>query len=262
MEIWTDDAAAVDGFDGLAVGQMDFAPAVVLRFTHGKLLDVSTEFQSYYDGKIAKLRADLNPQALRDFKSSDGRLPMPVPFTVEALHRRAQLEGVKIKVLEIVWSYLYSGRDEAGWNALAELWPAEDADRVRAAILSARARGIRSQVDGVSTELAPARKNHVSIYDAINETEKGKRAVIPPQPILLRRPPPLGPAQEGLATGEVFLFLVVDSAGKVRSAEPADDAKWFDVGLQGAAANWKFIPAFKGEQAVACRLEFVVTMKR
>ena len=112
---------------------MDFAPPVVLRFTRGKLLDVSTEFQSYYDDKIAKLRADLNPQDLRDFKSSDGRLPAPVPFTVEAQHRRAQLERVKIKILEIVWSYLYSGREEAAWNALAEFGPAEDADRVRAA---------------------------------------------------------------------------------------------------------------------------------
>jgi hypothetical protein len=261
VEIWTADAAAVDGFDGLAVGQMDFAPPVVLRFTRGKLLDVSTEFQSYYDDKIAKIRAYLNPQDLRDFKSSDGKLPAPVPFTVEALHRRARLEGVKIKVLEIVWSYLYSGRDEAAWNALAELWPDEDADRVRAAILKARATGIQTQVDGGSTDPAVSRKNHASIYDAINETEKGKRAVIPPQPILLQRPPP-GPSQQSLAYGEVFLLLVIDSAGKVRSVEPADDTKWFDVGLEGATANWKFIPAFKGDQAVACRLAFVVTMKR
>ena len=262
VEIWTDDAAAVDGFDGLAVGQMDFAPTVVLRFTGGKLLDVSTEFQSYFDDKIAKLRADLSPQDLRDFKTSDARLPAPVPFTVEGLHRRDHLQNVKIKALEIVWSYLYSGRDEAAWNALAEFWPAEDAGRARAAILSARSRGIRSQVDGVSTELAASRKSHVSIYDGIHETEKGKRGVILPQPILLRRPPPLGPAQQGLAVGEVLLYLVIDSAGKVRSAEQADDAKWFDVGLQGATANWKFIPAFQGEQAVACRVAFAVTMMR
>ena len=44
VEIWTDDAAAVDGFDSLAVGQMDFAPPVVLRFTRGKLLDVTSSF--------------------------------------------------------------------------------------------------------------------------------------------------------------------------------------------------------------------------
>ena len=262
VEIWTDDAAAVDGFEGLAVGQMDFAPPVVLRFTRGKLLDVSTEFQSYYDDKIAKLRADLNPQDLRDFKSSNGRLPAPVPFTVEAEHRRAQLERVKIKILEIVWSYLYSGREEVAWNALAEFWPAEDADRGRAAILRARATGILTQVDGVSTEPAASRKSHARIYDAINDTEKGKRAVIPPQPILLRRPPPPGASQQGLALGEVFLLLVIDSAGKVRSAEQANDVKWFDVGLQGATANWKFIPAFKGDQAVASRLIFAVTMLR
>ena len=96
----------------------------------------------------------------------------------------------------------------------------------------------------------------------MNETEKGKRASILPQPILLRRPPPLGPSQQGLAAEEVLLLLVIDSAGKVRTAEPADEAKWFDVGLQGATATWKFIPAFKGDQAVACRLTFAVRMKR
>ena len=261
VEIWTDDAAAVDGFDGLGVGQMDFAPPVVLRFTRGKLLDVSTEFQPHYDDKIAKLRADLNPQDLQEFQSSDGRLPAPVPFTVEALHRRARLEGVKIKVLEIVWSYLYSGREEAAWSALAELWPAEDAERVRAAIVRVHANGIRSQVDGVSTQRATGQKSHIGIYDGINEAEKGKRALIPPQPILLRRPAPVG-AEQGLAPGEVLLILVIDSAGKVRSAEPANHAKWFDVGLEGATANWKFIPAFKENVAVACRVALGVTTMR
>ena len=115
-------------------------------------------------------------------------------------------------------------------------------------------------MDGVSTEPAASRKSHARIYDAINDTEKGKRAVIPPQPILLRRPPPPGASQQGLALGEVFLLLVIDSAGKVRSAEQANDVKWFDVGLQGATANWKFIPAFKGDQAVASRLIFSVSM--
>jgi hypothetical protein len=35
VEIWTDDAAALDGFDRLTVGELDSAPTVVLRFAHG-----------------------------------------------------------------------------------------------------------------------------------------------------------------------------------------------------------------------------------
>jgi len=40
-----------------------------------------------------------------------------------------------------------AGEQEA-WRSLADMWPALDVDRIRAAILNARARGIRAQVDG------------------------------------------------------------------------------------------------------------------
>lgn len=47
--IWTSDAAAIDGFDGLAFGDFDFPPTVVLRFERGHLIDVSSEFRSQID---------------------------------------------------------------------------------------------------------------------------------------------------------------------------------------------------------------------
>jgi len=73
---------------------------------------------------------------------------------------------VKAKVLEIVWSYLYSGREQEAWRSLADMWPALDVDRIRAAILNARARGIRAQVDGVSTAIPSGREIHAKIFDA------------------------------------------------------------------------------------------------
>jgi hypothetical protein len=262
VEIWTDDAAAIDGFDNLVVGQLDFVPAVVLRFTRGKLFDVSCEFQSFFDDEIAKLRAALDPEDLRNFKASDGRLPAPVPFSVEALHWRDHLQDVKIKVLEIAWAYLYSGREDEAWHVLSDLWPPGDVDRVRTAMLAARARGIRAQVDGVVSTPPANRRGHVQIYDALREKEKGKVEVIPPQPILLWRPRPVGAAEEGLAAAEMLLVLVVDSAGKVRSVESGLDAQVLDAGLKSATANWKFIPAFRGNQAVASRVGLAVSVKR
>ncbi len=262
VEIWTDDAASVDGFDHLVVGQLDFAPTVVLRFTRGELFDVSSEFQSYFDDEIARIRTNLDDRDLRDFKASDGILAPPVPFSVEALHRRDYLQDVKIKVLEIVWAYLYSGREQEAWRVLAELWPAADADRVREAILNARGRGIRAQVHGVSTESNVPHKNSARIFDAITEMQKGKLEVTPPKPILLRRSAPLGPEEQGLAMSELPLILVVDAAGKVRSAIPAANIRSFDAGMKSATANWKFIPAFKGTQAVASRMGFIVSLER
>jgi hypothetical protein len=48
------------------------------------------------------------------------------------MHRR---RVTKIKVLEIVWAYLYSGREQQAWDALAEMWPSSDLDRISLAYL-------------------------------------------------------------------------------------------------------------------------------
>jgi len=74
VEIWTDDAKAVDGMDRLSAGELDFAPRLVLRFDKHKLLDVSAEFQSDFDHQIAEVRAQLAVKQLSDFKNSDGKL--------------------------------------------------------------------------------------------------------------------------------------------------------------------------------------------
>jgi len=57
VEIWMDDAVAVDGFERVPGADLDFPPMVVLRFEKGRPVDVGSEFQSYYDAQIAKLRS-------------------------------------------------------------------------------------------------------------------------------------------------------------------------------------------------------------
>src|SRR5580704_2086336 len=162
VEIWTNDAASVEGFENLRLADLDFAPPVVLRFERGRLLNASSEFQSYFDQKIADVRAKLNPQDLAEFKSSDGKLAAVAALPIGSLPR---LRSVKVKVLEIVWSYLYSGREPEAWRSLNEMWPAGDADRIRAALLNARARGILSQVDGMSTPIHAGHETHAKIFD-------------------------------------------------------------------------------------------------
>lgn len=282
-EIWTDDAAAVDGFDGLPLSMFDFAPTMVLRFEDQRLIDVSSEYQPYFDHQIAQLKGQLNEAALAAFRQSDGNL-QSVPMSSEKLQ---VLLATKIKVLEIVWSYLYSGREHEAWDALAAMWPPADLDRIRGSILDAQAHGIRRQVDGVSTPGSrPRWKHHAQIYDTGTETksvadmasdqelklapnaetpsagsgEKTSSTVdVAPGPIYLGTPLPRGPEQP-LVTSKVYLMLVVDAAGKVRSARFADKA---DHGPNGAALlsatdQWKFIPALKDGRAVACRMRFGV----
>jgi hypothetical protein len=257
VEIWTEDATAVSGFDNLALSELDFAPTLVLRFVRGKLLDASSEFQNYFDGQIAKIKADLadlHSQDLQDFQSSDGKLTSSPSISAERMHR---LRTAKAKVLEIVWSYLYSGREEVAWHSLNEMWPPGDTSRVRAEILNARARGIRAQTDGESTP-SKGRKKHAQIFDAVSRAQAGgKLEVIPPTEILLRRPPD-STAQD---QSEEALDLVIDSAGKVRSVEPVG-IKRVDAGLINAASGWKFVPAFKDGRPVASRLRLTVSPKQ
>lgn len=57
-----------------------------------------------------------------------------------------QLPTVK-RVLTIVLNYLYSGREAQAWQALDEMWPASDEQRVKGLILERRARGLAGQID-------------------------------------------------------------------------------------------------------------------
>ena len=57
IEFWTDDAAAVDGLDGVYATEIDYLPTYVLRFDHGRILDSSAAFQGYFDEIVKSVRA-------------------------------------------------------------------------------------------------------------------------------------------------------------------------------------------------------------
>jgi hypothetical protein len=260
VEIWSHDAAAVAGFETLVPGELDAPPTMVLRLEGGRLLDASSEFQAYFDSEIAKIRETIDQQGLLDFKSSNGALRAPTALSAEQLHR---LRRVKARVLEIVWSYLYSGREREAWRALAEMWPAADVERIRTAVLDARTRGIRAEVDGVSagSPSSGGKKKRVALFDAASRSGTGQSEIISPRPIQLRRPPWSMPEQS-LPEPELLLDLVIDSAGKVRSAEASGKTKRADADLLRATEEWKFIPAFKGNRPVACRSRLAVSLTR
>lgn len=286
-EIWTNDAKAVDGFDGLPLTGYDFIPTLVLRFEKGRLIDVSPEYQAHYDTQIAQIKSQLDSRSLSDFKNSDGKLFSQFTSSTD-LH---PLLRTKIKVLEIVWSYLYSGREQQAWVELAEMWPPTDLDRIRGAILNEHAHGILSQVDGVSKSRGSGpRKHHTHVFDMIAQDEPTHSAMASSAAGILGRNPielPGGDTtgdnttytladtrpkaiflgiQGGknenppMSNSEVLLDLVVDAAGKVQSAELANKAEAGPVAdaLLKASPTWNFIPAFKGDKAVACRIRVAV----
>ncbi len=269
VEIWTDDAGMLDGFESLPARDFDLPPPVVLRFSRGRLLDAAAEFPSSYDEWIAAEKAKLSETDLGDFKISDGKLDDPTKYPPTLFVR---MKMTKARVLEMIWAYLYSGREKEAWRALAEMWPAADLERIRAAILGARERGIRAQIDGVSKPVRRGREIHAKIFDGTTyvaatpglepKGAKPKQEITPPRAILMERPPPATAAEIELAKNESQVELVIDSAGKVRSVEQVGKFDLVDEGLLRSTSGWKFIPAYSEGQPVASRILLGVSLRK
>jgi hypothetical protein len=116
-------------------------PQMVLRLQGTQLVDISAEHKEEYDLQIEKARKELSPADLQKFRESRYNQKMFAD----------QLTTVKA-VLTIVLNYLYSGREPEAWQALDEMWPPSDKDRVRGLILERRARGLLAQ-----TSAAPSK---------------------------------------------------------------------------------------------------------
>ena len=284
VAIWTTDAAAMNGFDGLTYADYDSPPTLVLNFEHGKLTDVSAHYQPQYDRQIAALRAQLTAQDLSSFRKSDGRLVFgSVPPT-----EWPQLRKTKVKVLELRGPIsTAAGQSRPGGVGYGMAACRRGAHQNE--ILAARARGIDSQVAAIApAKLPPQWHDAPFVYKFLKphapgskpETEldygvPGLAAKMGPQPsddpgasidqmaadrapvaILLWRPP-LSPSQQALARSQETLQLVIDEAGKVHSAKllvPKEDPE-----LMNATKNWKFIPAFKDGRPVAYNLKLNVS---
>jgi hypothetical protein len=106
-------------------------PEMVLRLEGDRLVDVSSEYREEYDRQIAQARGELTPADLEKFRRSNYNEKMFID----------QLPTVK-RVLTVVLNYLYSGREEQAWQALDEMWPPSDKERVQGLIMERRARGL------------------------------------------------------------------------------------------------------------------------
>ncbi len=124
--IMTSDGA-FDYFDDLCHACTPF-PRVVLQATADGLRDVSPQFTEQYDSEIAFARAKIAQGEAGKFVESDFRDARPI-------------------VLEIAFSYLYSGRDAQAWQVLDEMWPAHDRERIKKLIVDTRAKGLLSKLE-------------------------------------------------------------------------------------------------------------------
>lgn len=256
VEIWTEDVRASERIEDLSPNDFNAPPTIILRFVHGELLDVGSEFQAFFYDRITSLRKQLDPEELRKFKNIDGTMYS------DPVESRIRLRRLKARLIEITWCYLYSGREQEAWRFLSEAWPDSDIEKIRAAIAVARSHGISNQVSGVSKKVRSGRQKSAMIFDSVAQFGGRLPDVSPPEPILMQRPPSAGTSGQGLSQPEVNLELVIDSAGKVRSVESADKVKEMDPSLLQAATGWKFIPAFKADRSVPARTRIAVSLRQ
>jgi hypothetical protein len=113
-------------FDGRCYDCSPF-PRVVLQVDRTGIHDVSAQFTEQYDSEIAQARAKIAQGEIERFL-------------------RADFEDARRVVLEIVFSYLYSGREAEAWQTLDEMWPARDRQRIRKLITHTRAHGLLSRL--------------------------------------------------------------------------------------------------------------------
>ena len=125
FRIMTSDGA-FDSFEGLCHECTPF-PRVVLQVSEEGLRDVSSQFVEQYDSEIALARAKIAEGDIGKFLVAD-------------------FQDARKVVLEIVFSYLYSGREAQAWQALDEMWPAGDRRRIRKLIVETRSKGILSKL--------------------------------------------------------------------------------------------------------------------
>lgn len=143
IDIETQDGA-FDYFDGACHACTAF-PLVYLRLEGAKFVDAGSEHLAAYDEIIAnsqKALSDEQRQELRSLKSK--------PTEDEGLDDRSVRNA-----LDIVLAYLYSGREQQARQALRELWPASDQQRIWNLILEKRRAGMLSYTQNDAAQSRP-----------------------------------------------------------------------------------------------------------
>lgn len=122
-------------------------------------------------------------------------------------------------------------------------------------IVRARKNGILAQVDGQSVEKKKHKK--AKVFPAYQ--------VQRPIAIRMWTPQIASGMNERLSKSDITIALVIDSAGKVRTARIentkialSDDGRE----LLRIVGQWKFIPAMKVGHPVACQMETTVSLKQ
>ncbi len=144
-EIVTRDTAFRD-FEGFSGDQVP-APLIFLRLKGKEIFNVSQIYWPEYEREINEAKAKLSKNEIAELKgetpkqkneASQGKDEDPAVL--------AHMQNTRSIVLQIVLDYIYGGRGQEAWKMLADSWPYNDRDRIRAEILRRRMTGVMRDI--------------------------------------------------------------------------------------------------------------------
>jgi hypothetical protein len=155
IEIVTHDTAFQNGFEGVAPEDAP-APPVFLRLRGKELYNVSNVYWPEYEIEVTRAKAQLGRYDISDFmgttpsnKTENEKGAGPSPM------EQRKNYTTKTLILKVVVNYLYGGKGQEAWQALKEMWPYADRQRVQQAILTTRMKGVLSDSNRTTPRPAP-----------------------------------------------------------------------------------------------------------
>jgi hypothetical protein len=130
IRIWTADGVFEGDPDLADVYHRDlFVPLVVFELQGENLVDATPQCKEYFDNEARSFRSQLTEEDLKKFRTNR---------IADDFHRGR----VKGKILTIIFRYLYTGQEKAAREAVQQMWPSQDAERLWQSIVKLRSEGV------------------------------------------------------------------------------------------------------------------------
>ncbi len=154
-EIVTHDTAFRD-FEGFSADEVP-APLIFLRLKGKEIFNVSQIYWPEYEREINEAKSKLSKNDIATLKGETPKQKNEASQGKDADPAEvAHMQDLKALVLQIVLNQIYGGRGQDAWKTLAEMWPYNDRDRIRAEILRRRMSGVMRDIGRPAPKQASA----------------------------------------------------------------------------------------------------------
>jgi hypothetical protein len=136
-----------EGIDGIGLEESPHPMAIFRMRADNTPYPVSPAFWPEYEAEVNRAKANMPKDGLYQLQGAVATAPDHEKTPEE----ERQLRDAKALALTIVINYLYAGRTKEAFQYIADNWTDRDKDRIRQSILTARNKGIMSEINKAVT---------------------------------------------------------------------------------------------------------------